>query len=412
MAEFSDYSWLTGAEAARVLADAVRDDRPLHQRLASLRGVIGPVRAGLVVELVEQRARGAEKFGPLAERLFGTRTQWEQATDAWIARYKAARFATAGSGPVEDFCTGMGGDLVALAERRATTGWDLSEAAVAFAEANLAAVGAERGAVRQGDVEDCTPDVHGAWHVDPDRRVDGRRSTTPELHSPTPATIDRWLAPCPPGALKLAPATRPLVAWIERAEWEWISRGRECRQLVAWFGDLRTSAGGGEGAARRATRVVPRAGVDSALESYDHELASFAASPQSAENVVDAPRQFVFEPDPALIAAELVGAMANERGLATLGPGSVYLTGDKAIASPLLAAFEVEEEVPLRTAAVASRLAERRVGVVEVKVRGVAHSPEQFRRALKLRGENTATVFLTRIGRRETALIARRVPSD
>ena len=39
-------------------------------------------------------------------------------------------------------------------------------------------------------------------------------------------------------AIKLAPATKLPPDWIARCELEWISRDRECRQLVAWHGNL------------------------------------------------------------------------------------------------------------------------------------------------------------------------------
>jgi hypothetical protein len=64
--------------------------------------------------------------------------------------------------------------------------------------------------------------------------------------------------------------------------------------------------------------------------------------------------------------------------------------------------------MPLRTPAVAQWLAARQVGRVEIKKRGVAIAPEKFRRELKLRGDNEATVILTRAGKRQLAIIAKR----
>jgi hypothetical protein len=49
------------------------------------------------------------------------------------------------------------------------------------------------------------------------------------------------------------------------------------------------------------------------------------------------------------------------------------------------------------------------VGRVEIKKRGVAVDPDKLRRTLKLRGDNEATLILTRIGKRETAIVAERV---
>lgn len=67
--------------------------------------------------------------------------------------------------------------------------------------------------------------------------------------------------------------------------------------------------------------------------------------------------------------------------------------------------------LPLRAPAVAQHLAARRVGRVEIKKRGVTVDPEKFRRDLKLRGDRQATVILTRIGKRQVAIIAERAPN-
>jgi hypothetical protein len=47
---------------------------------------------------------------------------------------------------------------------------------------------------------------------------------------------------------------------------------------------------------------------------------------------------------------------------------------------------------------------------VEIKKRGVPVDPNKFWRQLKLRGSKDAVLVLTRIGRREVAIVARRVP--
>ena len=94
-----------------------------------------------------------------------------------------------------------------------------------------------------GSVEEHPPTLEQQWHLDPDRRADGRRSTHVEWHSPNEETIRTWLDTAPHGAIKLAPAAVLDADWQGRAELEWISHNRQCRQLVAWFGELGTAAG-------------------------------------------------------------------------------------------------------------------------------------------------------------------------
>lgn len=409
MADFDDYAWLVSDAAALLLLSMEHDRRTELQQLGELRKSLSAERARLVVEQVDLRRRAVSKFGAAAARMFFTKTQLEQATDGGIAAYKAERLRGAGGGRlIHDYCCGIGGDLMALAARGPAIGWELSPIVRLFAEKNLAAAAelgnfpASNGSVRDGDVTELTPAADELWHVDPDRRTDGRRSTTLEHHTPGPEVIERWRTAAPDGAVKLSPASEPPEAWQREGELEWITSQRECRQLVVWFGTLATAPG-----QRRATSLhVAHAADQSARGAVS--AATFCGAADEPCAAADEPRRFLYDPDPSLIAAHLVGAIANRYELKSLGAGGTYLTGDRDADDPLLAKFEIVESLPLRAALVAAALAKRGVGRVEVKKRGVTVEPEKFRRSLKLRGEGEATVILTRVGKRELALIAER----
>lgn len=404
MTEFSDYAWLVQDEAAaKFLARIADDSRPALQRLDSLRRELSAERARLIVEQTELRRRATTKFGDDAARMFFTPLLLEQATDQWIGRYKAARLHAAAQGEVvHDYCCGLGGDLLALASAGPAAGWDVSPLACLFANANLTATRNEsaphQAAVHQANVEQQTPPSTEPWHIDPDRRATGKRSTTIEEHAPGPQLIDRWLRTSPHGAVKLAPATDPPSAWGNACELEWITSRRECRQLVAWFGQLAQTPG-----QRRATIVDA---------DYAHPAnpiaATFAGSPDVPFAIAHEVLAYLYDPDPAILAAGLLGAIADHHQLKSLGPGGAYLTGDAKTADPLLVLFAIQDCLPLRAPAVAQHLAARNVGRVEIKKRGVTVDPEKFRRELKLRGDGEATVFLTRIDKRQVAIIAHR----
>ena len=178
-----------------------------------------------------------EKFAA-AERMFFTPLGLEQATDEVVAACKAERFPA--GGPLADLCCGVGGDLLALAARGPVCGVDRDPIMATIAEANArVTLGCDnRVSVQTNDVRSLDIAPFTAWHIDPDRRSSGRRTTRVELHEPPPEVIERLLAVCPNGAVKLAPAAALPTGWSERAELEWFSSRRECRQLVAWFGNL------------------------------------------------------------------------------------------------------------------------------------------------------------------------------
>lgn len=407
MAEFADYTWLIEDEAAAAwLARLADDSRPALKQLDLLRRELSAQRARLIVEQTELRRRAAAKFADDAARMFFLPVLLEQATDRWIGRYKAARFQTAAPNALlHDYCCGLGGDLIAFAQNSPCRAWDQSPLACLFASANVRAANnataTHQTTIHQSNVEELTPAPNEPWHVDPDRRATGRRSTTIEQHTPGPETIDRWLANSPSGAVKLAPATEPPAEWMQSAELDWITSHRECRQLVAWFGSLATSPG-----QRRATIV-------NTDDSSPDQLvtATFAGEPDIPFTISDQTHSYLYDPDPSIMAAGLLGAIADHHNLMSLGPGGAYLTGDLPINDPLLQSFAVQDCLPLRPAAVAQHLAARGVGRVEVKKRGVTIDPEKFRRDLKLRGDREATVVLTRIGKRQVAIIAERTPT-
>jgi len=400
MAEFSDYEWLVSdASAAAQLIRLATDVRPALAQLNELRHELSAERARLVVEQVELRRRAAAKFGATATRMFFGPTLLEQATDDQIARYKAGRFAPYAAGRhVHDYCCGIGGDLLALTVHADCTGWDKSPVACLLANANLRAQGHDP-VVREADVETLAPQTTDLWHLDPDRRAGGRRSTTLEHHSPGPDLIDRWRRAAPDAAVKLSPATTLPTAWSTEAEFEWITTHRECRQLVVWFGALARNPG-----EHRATRLSDDG-------SSPQAASSVAGRPDVPCDAAERPLAYLYDPDPSVLAAGLLGHVAAENRLQSLGIGGAYLTGDRAVATPLLQAFAMQDCLPLRTSDVARLLAARNIGSLEIKKRGVTVDPDRLRRELKLRGENSATLILTRVGKRQMAIIAARLPA-
>lgn len=404
MTEFTDYEWLVSSAAEPWLrrVDGCPDD-DLTQ-LGRLRGELSPERARLIIQQSQLRRRANEKFGAAAAGMFFTRTHFEQATDIWIARYKANRFS--GHGDVLDLCCGIGGDLLGLAEQGDAVGWDRSPIARLLAERNVRAFhggkALNRCRVCAGDVEDVSPEPDQPWHIDPDRRADGDRRTDPSGFSPGPETLVRLQQRSPFGAVKLAPATRPHGAWSQQAELEWISRGRQCRQLVAWQPGLTAVPG-----MRRATRV--RASGDEGPYRAD----SFLGDPRDEATIALSVGRYLSDADPAIHAAGLISSFAARLDLSILGPGGGYLTTDSAIDSPLAAWFEVIETLPLRERGVADFLRARGIGAVEIKKRGVDVDPEQFKHRLKLGGgSDEAVVLLTRIAQRRIGIIARRISSN
>jgi hypothetical protein len=424
-----DYRWLVGNEGRAWLARIREIEAEVREPLrvaARLRKDLGMERVRLLLEQTELRRRAGEKF-PRAEEMFFTRKGFEQATDFWVAEYKAERvggdvaargaseMGASSGGEWADFCCGIGGDLMALGARGLARGVERDLVVALLAEANLEAVGV-CGDVVAADMEEIVgAGMSGvlAWHIDPDRRPSGGRTTRVELHEPGPAVLRRLLDVSPNGAIKLAPAAVVSESWWGEAELEWISRGGQCRQLVAWFGALAEHAG-----RRRAT--VVRKGVSGQWSVVGEQelggegrearrdVATFVGEEDVECAVARRVGRFVFEPDAAVLAAKLEGDMARRNGLEPVAAGVAYFTGDALVEYSMLTAFEVMEVMPYRAAHLKQWLAERGIGRIEVKKRGVDLEPEKVRREIVGEGENAATVLLAKMGGRVRAIVARR----
>jgi hypothetical protein len=394
LADLSDYEWLTSSDAARVLTEVALTDDPVHRQLDRLRKTLSAQRARLVVQQIALRRRAATKFGDLAARLFFTDVGLQQATDLWTARYKAGRVSNQPS--VTDYCCGIGGDLLAFAERVPTTGWDRAPEIAHLALTNLrVAQQAPPSQVLVGDVQSKPPQAAEAWHLDPDRRSAGQRSTQLQFHSPGPELVGRWLHRSPNGVLKLAPATVVPASWAEMGELEWVTQNRECRQQIGWFGELAISRG-----RHRATTVASDPAGD---------CPSFVGTPNLQAALAEQVCRYVFDTDPSIRAAGLTGALAIELDLLAISAGAAYLTAERPSAHPMITCFEVLDQLPLRVATLGQHLRSLDIGRLEIKKRGVDTDPEQLRKQLKLRGDRSATLLLTCVGARAVALLAQRL---
>lgn len=108
--------------------------------------------------------------------------------------------------------------------------------------------------------------------------------------------------------------------------------------------------------------------------------------------------RYLYEPDGAIIRAGLVRNLAALLGLWQLDPQIAYLSSDAPVSTPFARRFTVEQAAPFSLKALTARLRELRVGIVEIKKRGLDIDPDALRLRLKLHGPNSRTVILTRVG--------------
>jgi hypothetical protein len=367
------------------------DKKSLVKTTLELRKELGPPRTHLVIAQAELRRRAAVKFRR-AEEMFFTRQLLEQATDERVAAYKAARFSP--DVQVIDLCCGVGGDLMAFADRGPVIAVDRDPIATILAEANCRVNGLENVDFRLDDVSEQNLEGFAAWHLDPDRRSDGKRSIRLENHDPGPEAIEQFLAGNGNAAVKLAPASRLREEWAEFAEVEWIGNRGECKQQVLWFNALARYPG-----QRAATVLQP----GNAPPYTIHGL------PAKNLPVAETLGRYVYEPHAAVLAAHLAGILSEQHDLPCVSPKIPYLTSDRLVSDPALACFEVEEVLPVDPKHMKSAIRERRIGNLEVKKRGVRIDPEDVRKQINPRGDESGTLIILPVNKKTSALLAHRV---
>jgi hypothetical protein len=389
-----DYRWLTGDEGAAHLAkiaDDLQGGPPSPRVIRSLRTDVGLARASLLLEQIELRAKAREKFSD-ADRMFFIRKGLEQATDELIAAYKGQRWAASLS--AADLCCGIGGDAMQLGKAAPVALVDRDEISLFLAETNVRRSGGTVMLSAAQPVNAHHVSQVDAWHIDPDRRASGTRTSRVELGEPGIEVLNSLLEMQPSGAVKLAPATDLPGHWRSSCEREWIESRGECRQQVAWFGTLADAVG------LHTATVIGASG----------EACSFTGDSSLQVELSQGIKRFLFDPSPALLAAQLAGASATALALLAVSSWSAYFTASEGIPHPMWQGFEVLDEMPFDLRKLRSYLRERSIGRLEIKKRGVEATPECVRKALELHGDEEATLLLMRLNTGNRAVIARRVP--
>ncbi|PWB97422.1 class I SAM-dependent methyltransferase [Homoserinimonas hongtaonis] len=345
-----------------------------------------PAMVAAVLNQSRLRGRAAAKFGPFAARMLFTEAGLEQATRLSVASLHAGRFRSAGATRIADLGCGIGADSLALA------GLDLGVLAVerdevtaAVAAYNLApwpAVTVENSDATSVDLSS----VDAAW-LDPARRNERGRLHDPSDWSPS-LDFAFGLAEHMPVGVKLGPGIdRDLIP--ADAEAQWISVDRDVVELGVWMG------------------AVARPGIRrAALVIGQHGAAELTGGADSDDVEVGDLGTYLYEPDGAVIRARLIGDLARAIGGRMVSPGIAYVTADAPVDTPFASRFRIVDRFALDERKLKKELAARGIGTLEIKKRGVDIDPALFRKKMALKGDGSATLFLTRIADRHTALLA------
>jgi hypothetical protein len=377
-----DVAYLT-SDAGRAALSVV-DALPLTDRvaeIAALRRQFGD-RMPVLVETVLLRRRAADKLPGAGDWLF-TDEALQQASAASVALHRARRLA---GRIVHDVTCSIGTELAALGGTAArVVGSDIDPVRLAMARHNL---GTRAGLCRADALHPVTRDA--VVLADPARRGSGRRRFNPRDYQPA---LDRLFDVYRGRDLvvKAAPGIDfDVVARLGfDGEIEVTSDQGSVREACLW------SSGLAERGVRRRASILDRG-----EQITDAEPDDCPVRPAG---------RWIVDPDGAVVRAGLVRHYAARHGLWQLDPHIAYLSGDQLPTG--IRGFEVSQQLPFDERRVRQALSALDCGTLEILVRGVDVDPTALRRRLALRGTQSLTVVITRVGSgaaaRGTAFVCR-----
>ena len=351
---------------------------------------------GLVAAVLSQaklRRRARKKFGDFTDGMLFTEDGLEQASRLQAAALHAGRFRGAGISQVADLGCGLGAESMAMgAIDLNVRAFEIDEVTAALAVFNLGAF--DNVEVEQADITTLDLSQFEALFFDPARReLDGKGERAARKFDPAQFSPNfNWVleqARTKPTGIKLGPG-HPHEAIAQDAEAQWLSIDGDLVELALWFGEVKRPK------VARAATVVNSTGR--------HEIVSETFESEPAD--VSALKQFIYEPDNAVVRSHLIADLAREVGASLISREIAYLSSDREIDSPMMRGFRVIDEMAFDRKKLKAYLREQNIGTLEIKKRGVDVVPEQLRKEMSLKGEIAATLILTRVGDDHRALIA------
>lgn len=351
---------------------------------------------GLVAAVLSQaklRRRARKKFGDFTDGMLFTEDGLEQASRLQAAALHAGRFRGAGITQVADLGCGLGAESMAMAAIDLNVrAFEIDEITAALAVFNLGAF--DNVEVEQADITTLDLNQFEALFFDPARReLDGKGERAARKFDPAQfAPNFDWVleqARTKPTGIKVGPG-HPHDAIPQDAEAQWLSIDGDLVELGLWFGEVKRPK------VARAATVVNASGR--------HEIVSEAF--ESEPLPVGELKQYVYEPDNAVVRSHLIAELGREVGATLIAPEIAYLSSDEKIDSPMMRGFRVIDEMAFDRKKLKAYLRDRNIGTLEIKKRGVDVVPEQLRKELALKGEIAATLILTRVGDDHRALLA------
>jgi hypothetical protein len=378
-----------------------REDEAFRLTAALRKAGHSPEMVSAVLTQSRLRTKAEVKFGEFARQMIFTKAGLEQATRLTVAARHAQRFAEAGIGHVADLGCGLGADAMALASLDlVVTAVEMDEATAACATMNL--IPFRNATVVHSDAMSVSLEgVDGVW-LDPARRTTSTSGTKriwdPEDFSPPLSFVESLAGSGRAVGVKMGPGM-PHDLVPANCEAQWVSVVGDVTEVALWFNAVRRPG------VRRAALVLGALGAAELTSGED-----FDGGPVAPVGPVEG---YLYEPDGAVIRAGLVADVALQLGGHLVDEHIAYICAPDLRDTPFAKAYKVLDVMPFNVKALKSWVKDEGIGVLDIKKRGMAVTPEELRKQLlpggrpagsKAKSKKSATLVLTRIGEDRVAI--------
>ena len=371
----ADIDFLRSDRARDFLAEYKECDLSATNELAllsRLRQSLGPRQASAILQTLKLRAKAETKFPRQAQKMLFTDAGLQQASQPAISHYRARKLA---SPAVLDLGCGIGSDSLAFAAAGSRTlGLDIDPVRIAIARHNADALGV--GAKFDvADIRQPLPAGYDSIFFDPARRDErGRRLHDVERYRPPLSLAREWKAR--EILVKLSPAVDLRQLGRYGGCVEFISLAGNLTEALLWLNH--------PSAPPLATQLTPGGALH-----FHHEY--------EAQADIAPPRQWLLEPDPAIIRAGLAQNLAVDLDAALLDDTIAYLTLDRREDTPWGRYWKIQDWMPFQLKRLRRHLMEQGVGKVTVKKRGFPMQPAELIARLRLKkGQEERVLVMTR----------------
>jgi len=258
-------------------------------------------------------------------------------------------------------------------------------------EHNLKMSGISNVSVKQGDsisLLAAYPDNYFDWvFIDPARREEGRRSIALKAASPdVEASHDLLLRKAQRVCIKASPALeisglKKLLPALQKILV--VSVDRECREIL-----LLLERGYAADGPVKVKAVC--------LNSDSEEITEVVGSGVADRVVGTAVKEYLYEPDPAIIKARLSAGLAADLGLEFVNKSVDYLTADRKIEAFPGRTFRVVECLPWKPKSFRAFLERHNINGASIQRRDFPLSTAELRKKYRLLESERAFLFFTK----------------